>query len=82
MCARVFIILFIYLVLVALGLHCCTGFSLVSASGGYSSGRAQALTVVVSLIVEHGLYRLQGLCSCGSWALELRLDSCSQAQLL
>ena len=56
MCARVFIILFIYLVLVALGLHCRTGFSLVSASGGYSSGRAQA---------SH----CGGFSYCGAWAI-------------
>ena len=29
---------FIYLLWAAMGLHCCTGFSLVTASGGYSLG--------------------------------------------
>ena len=39
-----------------LGLHCCAGFSLVEANGGYSlvvMGRL--LIAVASLVVEHGL---------------------------
>ena len=37
---------FIYLLLAALGLRCCTGFSLVAASGGFS------LVVVLGLLIE------------------------------
>ena len=36
---------FMYLFLSALGLHCCTGFSLLEASGGYS------LVVVCRLLI-------------------------------
>ena len=45
---------FINLFLAMLGLCCCTGFSLVAASGGYSlvSGRG-LLMVVPSLVMEH-----------------------------
>ena len=39
-----------------LGLHCCAIFSLVVASGGYSLAVLhRLLTVVASLVVEHGL---------------------------
>ena len=40
---------FFYLFLAVLGLHCCSGFSLVVASGRYS------LVAVASLAVKHGL---------------------------
>ena len=43
-------ILFIYLILVVLGLHCCAGFSLVVVSRGLLSN-----FIVSSLVVEHGL---------------------------
>ena len=53
MCSFFFII---YLFFTALDLHCCTAFSPVVASGGYSlvAGRG-LLTAVVSLLAEHGL---------------------------
>ena len=35
-----------------LGLHCCLGFSLVAANGGYS------LVAVASLVAQHGLQML------------------------
>ena len=39
-----------------LGLHCCAGFSLVVASGGYSLGVVRGLfIVVISLVVADGL---------------------------
>ena len=39
-----------------LGLHCCVGFSLVAANGGYSLAAGQGLlTVVASLVAQHGL---------------------------
>ena len=43
-------ILFIYLILAVLGLHCCAGFSLVVVSRGLLSN-----FIVSSLVVEHGL---------------------------
>ena len=67
--------LFIYLFMAVLGLRCRSGFSLVAVPG--------LLTVVASLIVEHGLWGARalegaacGLSSCGSRALERRLSSC------
>ena len=44
---------FIYLFLTVLGLHCCAGFSFVSASRGYSLVVHWLLIVVASLVVEH-----------------------------
>ena len=66
-----------------LGLHCCTGFTLVAASRGYSLvAVCRLLIVVVSLVAEHRLQGMQasvvaaqGLNTCGSWALEHRLNS-------
>ena len=56
--------LFTYLFLAVLGLHCCTGFSLVVVSGGYSPAGVHGLFIVVaSLVVEHGLWGL-GFSSC------------------
>ena len=70
--------------LAVLGLHCCVGFSLVAASGGYSSCDAGvfllrwpfSLWSVGSRV--RGLQELVacGLGSCDSWALEHRLSSC------
>ena len=49
------IILSVYLFMTMLGLHCCTGFSLVAADGGYSAVAAcRRLTAMGSLAVEHG----------------------------
>ena len=50
-----------YLFLVALGLHCCTGFSLVAASRGTLVVVHGLLITVASLVVERGLqaYGLQ-----------------------
>ena len=39
---------FMYLFLSVLGLHCCTGFSLVEASGGYSLVVVCRLLIVVA----------------------------------
>ena len=50
-----------------LGLHCCTGFCLVAASGGYSLVAVHRLPIeVASLVAEHRLG------SCGTWALLLQ----------
>ena len=66
-----------------LGLHCCTGDSLVTVSGGCSPVVHWLLIVEASPVEEHGLWSTQAsvvvahrLTSCGSWALEHRLDSC------
>ena len=78
--------LFVYisLFLAVLGLHGC-GFSLVAANWGSicSSCATWLLTVVASLIEEHGLLGTWasvvaacGLSSCCSQALEHRLNSC------
>ena len=49
-------LLFIYLFLTALSLHCCMGFSLVLASKNYSPTVVCGLLIVVaSLVVEHRL---------------------------
>ena len=68
---------FLIYLLAALGLHCCAGFSLVAASGGYSllqctgfafggfsSREARALGAGASVVVAHRLSR------CGWRALE------------
>ena len=50
--------LFVCLFLTVLGLHCCAGFSLVSASRGSSPVSVHWLLIAVaSLVVEHGLWR-------------------------
>ena len=67
-----------------LGLQCCLGFSLLTASGGCSLVAMRwFITAVVSPVAEH---RFQGvwasvvaacrLSSCGSWVLEHRLNNC------
>jgi len=70
----------IYLFLAVLGHGCCTGFSLVAESRGYSLVLHGLLTVVASLAAELGLWAsvtvARGLSSCSSQALEHRLDSC------
>ena len=48
--------LFVYLSWTVLGLHCCMGFPLVLASGGYSLvAVCRVLIMVASLAAEHGL---------------------------
>ena len=45
-----------YLSLPVLGLHCCAGFSLVAASGGYSVVAVHRLLIAeVSLVAAHRL---------------------------
>ena len=45
-----------YLFIIVLGLHCCTGFPLVMASRGYSLVVVHWLLIaVVSLVAEHEL---------------------------
>ena len=67
-----------------LGLHCCTGFSVVVESEGYSLVVVQRLSIAVaSLVAQPWLQGAQasvvvalGLRSCGSQALEHRFTSC------
>ena len=50
------IVLFIYIFLAVLGLHCCLGFSLLVTSGSYSSVAVCGLLIVVaSLAAEYEL---------------------------
>ena len=50
------LLFFVCLFLAVLGLHCCVGFSLVVASGGYSLNAVRGLLIVeASLVVECGL---------------------------
>ena len=58
-----------------LGFHCCTGFSLVALSGGYSLVVVLGLlTAVASPVAEHvqlvrtSVIAAPGLRSCGLWA--------------
>ena len=58
-----------------LGLRLFMGSSLVVASGGYSLVAVKGLLIAATSLVEHGLEAC-GLRSCGSQALEHRLNSC------
>ena len=52
--------IYLFIVLAVLGLCCCSGFSLVVGSGGYSRVAVlERLIVVASLISEHG-FRAHG----------------------
>ena len=54
-CVCVCVYKYFFLFLAVLGLHCCSGFSLVVASRGYSLVAVLGLLIVVaSLITEHG----------------------------
>ena len=46
------VFLYIHLFLAVLGLHCCTGFSLVAASGGYSSWRCVGFSLWWLLLLQ------------------------------
>ena len=53
-------IIFIYLFVAVLGLHCCVGFSLVAASGGYFLVVARGLlTGVASPIENHRFWGMR-----------------------
>ena len=72
-----------------LGFRCSVGFPLVTVSAGYSPAVVHGLVSVAS-VVKHGLWGFQasvaaprGLNSCGSQAVEERLNSCgAHASLL
>ena len=76
--------LFIYSFLAALDLRCCVqAFSLVAASGGYSSLRCAGFSLRWLLLLRSMGSRHVGFSSCGSQALERRLSSCgARASLL
>ena len=66
-----------------LGLCCCGGFSVVGSSSGYSSLWCACFSLWCLLLLWSTDSRCVSFSSCGSWALEDRLDSCgAQAQLL
>ena len=62
-CGNIFkkIILFIYLFLPVLGLHCCAGFCLVAVSQGYSSLRCASFPLQWLHLVQSTGSRLLGL---------------------
>ena len=67
----------------ALGLRCCArAFSLVEASGGYSSLLSASFSLRWLLLLQSRVSRSVGFGSCGSQALELRLSSGAGAYLL
>ena len=76
-------ILFMYLFLALLGLHCCAAFSWVAASRGYSIAAVHRLLVAVApLVAEHRLQACR-LHSHSSQSLKHELHSCgARAQLL
>ena len=55
------------------------GLSLVVASGGYSSLWCAGFPLRWLLLLRSTCSRRAGFSSCGSWALERRLSSCSAA---
>ena len=77
-------ILFMFLFWAVLGLCCCTEFSRVAASRGYSPAVMSGLLIAVaSLVAEHGLQgasasaaAAHGLSNCSSQTLEHRFNSC------
>ena len=81
-CFFFLIILFIYLFLAVLGLHCCTSFSLVVASRGYSLvwcvGFSSQRLLLGTWALGHLGFRSCSVwfSSCGSKALEHRLNNC------
>ena len=73
-CLSFFKILFVYSLLVVLGLCCYLGFSAVATSRAYSSCDGQASHCFFFCRAQDVGY--MGFHSCGSQALEHRLNSC------
>ena len=63
---------FMHLFLAVLGLCCCSGFSLVVVSGGYSSLQCAGFSLWWLLVAEHRLYGMRA-----SVVSARRLSSCS-----
>ena len=74
---HIYINIYIYIFLwgAALGLHCCTGFSLVVANRGYSSLWCAAFSLQWLLLLQSMGSRHAGFSSCGTPALGRRLSS-------
>ena len=66
----IYFLIIVFIFLVMLSLCCCSGFSLVSANGGYSWLQSTGSEVWPAVVVAHGLS------SCSLQALEHRLSSC------
>ena len=73
--AHLFSLFFFNLFLAVLGLRCCSGFSLVVASGGYSLLRCAGFSLRWLLLLWSMGSKQVGFSSCGSWSLERRLSS-------
>ena len=72
--STIFYTSFLNLFLVALGLHCCAGFSLAVESRSYSLVVVCRLLIkVASLVVEHGLQGRKAFSGCCSCAQQLGL---------
>ena len=74
---NLFIYLFIWLRWVFVA---ACGLSLV-VRGGYSSLRCVGFSLWWLLLLRSTVSMCEGFCSCGSWALELRLSSCGSRAL-
>ena len=81
----VLFIIFIHVFLAVLGLRCCWGFSLVVASRSYSLVAMHGILIEAAshcraqvLDTRASVTGACGLCSCGSPALENRLNSCGE----
>ena len=73
----IFIILFIYSIyvfLAVLGPRCCMGFSLVEVRWGFSLVVCTGFSLQWLLLLRSTGSRPTGFSSCGSWALEHRLN--------
>ena len=62
----------IYLFVAVLGLHCCTGFSLVAARGGYPGFSLQRLLLLQSTGLVVGAQRLSCSVARGLWVFPYR----------
>ena len=67
-------VLFIYLVLAVLGLHCCTGFSLVVASGGHSPVAVSGFSSRGFSCCDAQALGHTGFRSCCTWAQKSQLQ--------
>ena len=61
LCRKFLQFLFVYLFTALLGLHCCSGFSLFAANGGYSLVAVQGLLIVEASLFGRTGFRVWGL---------------------
>ena len=78
----IFINLFIYLFLAALGLHCCVRAFSSCASGGYSLLQCVGFSLWWLLLLRSAGSRRAGFSSCTTRSLEHRLSSCGAQGLV